>query len=212
MPTEEVIADIPLQHPDEDLLDYKGLAKNVAEILCRNYREEGLVFALCGSWGSGKSTFLNFVLHYINEKPSQERPVIVRFNPWWFSGHADLLERFFRELQMSFQRNTKLKDLAAKLVDFVSIVSDFPEATGLLKLAGSLASKIRNREKQAAWEVKEQICALLRKQACHVMVVIDDIDRLSAEEIKDLFRVIKAVADFPSVTFLLSGKTNARTQ
>lgn len=202
--TEEVVADVPLQDPEKDLLGYKDLAKNLAEILCRNYQDEGLVFALCGSWGCGKSTFLNFVLHYINKKPSHERPITIRFNPWWFSGHADLLDRFLRELQMSFGRN-KLKDLAGKLADFVSIVSDLPEPTGMLRVGGRLASQLRNRKRQAAaWEVKEQICTLLRKQERHVVVVIDDIDRLSAEEIKDLFRVIKAVADFPRVHYLLA--------
>jgi predicted KAP-like P-loop ATPase len=34
--------------------------------------------------------------------------------------------------------------------------------------------------------------------------IIDDIDRLTAEEIRQLFRVIKAVADFPNVIYLLA--------
>ena len=36
------------------------------------------------------------------------------------------------------------------------------------------------------------------------MIVIDDIDRLTPEEIRQLFRVIKAVADFPNVLYLLA--------
>jgi len=34
--------------------------------------------------------------------------------------------------------------------------------------------------------------------------LIDDIDRLTAEEIRQLFRVVKAVADFPNVIYLLA--------
>ena len=46
----------------------------------------GLVLAVYGAWGLGKSTLINFVRHYIDELPEETRPVVVIFNPWWFSG------------------------------------------------------------------------------------------------------------------------------
>jgi predicted KAP-like P-loop ATPase len=36
-----------------------------------------------------------------------------------------------------------------------------------------------------------------------MLVSVDDIDRLTAEEIRQIFRLMKAVADFPKVTYLL---------
>ena len=52
--------------------------------------------------------------------------------------------------------------------------------------------------------MKGQIASLLRKQRQRILVIVDDIDRLTAEEIRQIFRVIKAVADFPKVTYLLA--------
>lgn len=204
MSGEQLVADVPLQDPNDDLLGYRDLAKSLAEIIGHKRGDEGMVFAVCGSWGCGKTTFLNFVLHYIEKKPVQERPVIVRFNPWWFSGHADLLHRFLRELQTSFGKS-RLKKLAAKTADFLSIISDIPDPTGLLRpTTGALRAMTEQDKQVTAWELKDQICSLLRKQKRYVLIVIDDIDRLSREEIRDLFRVIKAVADFPKTHYLLA--------
>lgn len=52
-------------------------------------------------------------------------------------------------------------------------------------------------------ELKEEIEALLEEQR-RILVIIDDIDRLTSEEIRQLFRVVKAVANFPNVMYLLS--------
>jgi len=51
-------------------------------------------------------------------------------------------------------------------------------------------------------EQKTEIKDLLREQDKTILVVIDDIDRLSPAEIKDLFRLIKANADFPNIVYL----------
>jgi predicted KAP-like P-loop ATPase len=45
---------------------------------------------------------------------------------------------------------------------------------------------------------------LLLEQKKRVLVVIDDIDRLAPDEVRQLFTVIKALADFPYVTYLLA--------
>src|SRR5262249_35921668 len=43
----------------------------------------------------------------------------------------------------------------------------------------------------------------LKNQNRPILVFIDDIDRLTAEEIRQLFRVVKAIADFPNIIYIL---------
>ncbi|MBN1592309.1 MAG: hypothetical protein JW941_03545 [Candidatus Coatesbacteria bacterium] len=44
----------------------------------------------------GKSTVLNFVEHYLGRPPDgNTHPIVVRFNPWWFTGREDLILQFF---------------------------------------------------------------------------------------------------------------------
>jgi predicted KAP-like P-loop ATPase len=52
-------------------------------------------------------------------------------------------------------------------------------------------------------DLKGQIASFLTKQQHRMLFIVDDIDRLTAEEIRQIFRLMKAVADFPKVTYLL---------
>jgi predicted KAP-like P-loop ATPase len=57
--------DTPLQDPSQDLLGRSRFARGLAQGILQMDAEHGFVVALHGPWGSGKSTTLNFVLHYI---------------------------------------------------------------------------------------------------------------------------------------------------
>lgn len=53
-------------------------------------------------------------------------------------------------------------------------------------------------------KLKEEISAALLKRGKRILVIIDDIDRLGLEEVRDVFRVVKSVADFPNITYLMA--------
>ena len=52
-------------------------------------------------------------------------------------------------------------------------------------------------------ELREALKSFLEKRNRLVLVVIDDIDRLSPDEIRLVFQMVKANADFPALVFLL---------
>jgi predicted KAP-like P-loop ATPase len=52
-------------------------------------------------------------------------------------------------------------------------------------------------------EQKEKLSNMLSKRKVPLLVVIDDIDRLTTDEILAVFQVVKANADFPKVIYLL---------
>ncbi|WP_423369471.1 KAP family P-loop NTPase fold protein [Burkholderia sp. LMG 32019] len=51
---------------------------------------------------------------------------------------------------------------------------------------------------------KKEVVRALKKLDRSIVVVVDDLDRLTPDEIKAVFRTIKAVADFPRVAYLLA--------
>ena len=201
-----ILADIPLENPKDDRLGYDPIAKNLANALCSIKTDECLVFALYGPWGSGKTTCINFILHYIGERPEEQRPIVVRFNPWWFSGRGELLNQFFREFCAALEKEKRFEQVIEFIADLLQVASEIPELTGFGKAGAKIAS---HWLKQAAkgkevWKLREEIRKSLQEQNKRILVVIDDIDRLPSEEIRSLFRVIKAVADFPKTTYLLA--------
>jgi len=73
-------------------------------------------------------------------------------------------------------------------------------------LSGNIASLFEatsQAESLSRTEQKDDLSALLRTLEKPVLVVMDDIDRLTADEIRLLFQLVKANADFPNVAYLL---------
>jgi predicted KAP-like P-loop ATPase len=53
-------------------------------------------------------------------------------------------------------------------------------------------------------DLKDELGRFLQERVGRIVVLIDDTDRLTQDEIRQLFRLIKAVADFPNVTYLIA--------
>lgn len=194
-------ADNPLTDPKEDKLGYAPFAENLAKSICKMSPPDGLVMAVYAPWGSGKSTLLNFIIHYLEQKPEEEQPIIVPFNPWWFSGQKNLTKSFFDQLLGVLYEKWESweKDFKKKISNWAERVSSVPHVftKGLAAAANILI------EPKDIHKLKKEIEEKLKEQNKRILIVIDDIDRLTAEEIRQLFRVIKAVANFHNVIYLL---------
>ncbi|MDR4485727.1 MAG: P-loop NTPase fold protein [Nitrospirales bacterium] len=69
-----------------------------------------------------------------------------------------------------------------------------------------IASEFEARSKiyiQSFTDQKKELAILLRELKSPILVVIDDIDRISPEEIRLIFQLVKANADFPNLVYLL---------
>ncbi len=84
-----------------------------------------------------------------------------------------------------------------KLGDLADLASD---VTPRFRLFARL---LRGRNK-AVRELKEEITKLLQRHTKRIVVLIDDIDRLTPPEMLELFRAVKAVANFPNITYLMA--------
>ena len=52
-------------------------------------------------------------------------------------------------------------------------------------------------------QLRDDLSAALREQHKRILVIIDDVDRLPADEVRQIFRLVKSVADLPNVIYLL---------
>lgn len=199
-------SDRPGTDPSQDLFGHASFAKHLAASICRIPAPEGLVISLYGPWGSGKTTTLNYVQSYVNAMPEAERPIVVSFNPWWFSGHEDLARAFLRQLQAT------LSERGAVFENIVTTLAAYADAIGatvnVIKPGiGTVVKSILARFKdspQSISTLKIRVAEALRQSDQHILLIIDDIDRLIPDEIRQLFTVIKGLADFPNVIYLLS--------
>lgn len=202
-------ADRPSSNPKEDLFGHTPFAKSLANSICRYSNSDGLVLALYGPWGSGKSTVLNYVRHFLQQNSEDEQLVIVDFNPWWFSGQENLARAFLGQLQAVLPaKNKKFEKLGELLSDFAEGVGGLIDLTGVTGgFGGKLGKLIAGFSKSKPKDVpalKVAITKILLEANQRILIIIDDIDRLTPDETRQLFTVIKALADFPNVIYLLA--------
>lgn len=201
-------SDRPSTDPKDDLFGHAPFAKSLADSICRHHSSDGLVLALYGPWGSGKSTVLSYVRHYLEQRTETEQPVIISFNPWWFSGQENLARAFLGQLQAVLPgKSEKFKKLGDLLSDFAEGIGGLIDLTGTTFGAGTLVGKVLSNFKRKPKDVpalKAAISKVLADAQQRILIIIDDIDRLTPEETRQLFTVIKALADFPNVIYLLA--------
>lgn len=201
--------DRPSSDPIEDLFGHAPFAESLASSICRYSGNDGLVLALYGPWGSGKSTVLSYVRHYLEQRTEEEQPTIVTFNPWWFSGQDNLARAFLGQMQAVLPaKSEKFKKLGDLLGDFAEGVGGLIDLSGMTGGAGSkfgkLIGMVTKRKPKDVPALKSEISKVLQDAGKRILIVIDDIDRLTPEETRQLFTVIKALADFPNVIYLLA--------
>jgi predicted KAP-like P-loop ATPase len=163
---------------------------------------DGLVVAIYGPWGSGKTTVLNFIEHYLKSAGEPKSPEVIYFNPWWFSGSENLVRDFFGQLINSLRpRDRALK----KVRKILASVCETLEKTPITNKDpfGAIAKWIRPAEPNVVL-LREKLEKLLRTQERRFVIFIDDIDRLTADEIRDIFKTVKAVANLPNIIYVLA--------
>ena len=60
------------------------------------------------------------------------------------------------------------------------------------------------RDEQSVEQRRKKLAEALEEHGERILIIIDDIDRLTAREVRELFQVIKALADLPYLTYLLA--------
>jgi predicted KAP-like P-loop ATPase len=127
--------------------------------------------------------------------------VVVRFNPWWFSGRVDIAAAFFDQMRAIFEkwqvRGEQAREYAAQLARVVGAVAP-------LSGAGDAAAALLQGKPADVPELKKKLADALAGQDRRLLIVIDDIDRLTADETAELFGVVKGLADFPNTIYVLA--------
>lgn len=182
-------ADRPQTDPSQDLFGYAPFAQTLTKALCNYGSSEPLVLGLYGDWGSGKSTILKFICHNLKEVPENERPIVIEFNPWWFSGQEHLARAFLGQLQAVLPKKyaafMKLGELLGSFAESIGGAIDTVAQTGGVgKKVGSMIQKFLKRPPKDVPALKEEICAILQQAGKRIIIMVDDIDRLEAEEMR----------------------------
>jgi KAP family P-loop domain len=205
----------PLTMDADDRFDRRAFARRIARDALAVSTDSGVVLGLCGPWGSGKTTVANFVLNAVEEL--DENAITIRFNPWIFSGADDLVGQFFAELAIALRQRDLTDEVAGALSRYAGRISTaaggaatlakLVPGLGALEVVAELMKSAAESEANGQTSIEQQRRELseeLRKLAKPIVVLIDDVDRLTDDEVHTVMRLVKLVGDLAGVTYLLA--------
>lgn len=158
-----------------------------------NNQSDSYAIVVYGSWGSGKTVFLN----YLEERLREKHEEVLVFNPWNCLGTKSIIVDFFSLL------SDVLKKYDSSLEKPIIQYSKLLESLDAPKILSFMSEQVFGRQEGIS-ELKSHIIDSLSKNQKLVYVLIDDLDRMEAEEILSVVRLIRNTANFPYLKFIVA--------
>jgi len=227
MTSEEPLATIDTAHrllveelagKDADAFDYKRLASEISRTL--SLTQGPFVYAICGGWGSGKSSLLKFIMEELAKNDGA--PALVYFNAWGSLVHQDLLAALVYQIDDQLRQHPEIKKQMQKssfdreeLRDCLGIlltggVRAAAGVTPLTKFFADVfcgaADQLRETAKdpfkilQAEAKVRDgfdQLSAAVSRAETSAYVFIDELDRCPPEGAVQVIEALKMVFSGP---------------
>ncbi|MCP1613547.1 energy-coupling factor transporter ATP-binding protein EcfA2 [Azospirillum lipoferum] len=211
--------DRPIATAGQDTLGRDSFVRRLARAMVRDGRASGVVVGLTGPWGSGKSSILNLLAEELKaaaQRDGRPAPVVVRFDPWLVSGRDDVISQFFAELLATIKEvGTKagrngdaLLDLANKLFGYAKELGPVFDLAlpgyGKAAAAGFKAGERLTQRDVSLSKQKRELTEMLGGVAVPIVVLVDELDRVEDAEVRAVAQLVRAVADFPGISYLLA--------
>ena len=161
------------------------------KLIATNTRKHSYALGVTGSWGSGKTTFLEVLKSHV-----KGRAEIVIFNPWMCRTPEQVTLDFFaslrHQLSSSYRISKSIKDYARAL-----------NGISLTPFLG-LNLNIHAVQGDSLYVKKKKLSDKLTELPKPVLVFIDDLDRLEREEVFEVLRLIRNTADLSNLIYVVA--------
>ena len=258
----ELNPDQPLVSVKQDKLGRGQFAKNLAETIIQYPPGRPIVIGLYGSWGSGKTSVINFVKEHIenvkkaaDQEQAKALADLVYFDSWMLANQENLVERFLETVLNQIKgkdKKAKYKQiadilekwlLASRLVSvalskktilniakILFAIGLIPGAIGFLAkipflyivgagllILSSLISLFQDsatelvayfrtisREQKSLIELRRELAEGVGVLENNLVIIIDEIDRLTTDEVRHVFQLVKSTFNLPHIIYLLA--------
>ena len=188
--SQAIDTDDAIERVKDDRLSFSTMAwvihKNLKAL---DLRERSLRVGVIAPWGRGKSSFINL----LRKRLEEDGEIIIPFNPRGSKSVSSIPEDFF---------DSFAKELSRHYLGFSLLLARYTKHIGLLnqyewtRPLGSLLTLLLPGKEQ------EAVNRTLRELGKRVYVLLDDLDRLSGEEILEVLKLIDRNASFSNTVFI----------
>jgi len=187
---DEQTNDEHIRQPYADLIVKKAL---------NTKQKEAFAIGISGGWGSGKTLFLKRIEKSIIKAQKDDGNVLLyEFCPWESTDSKQIITDFFNGLgSLLAPHYSAIKKPIIKYSELLTAVSAPDWVVSMSKL-------FDNKQQQTIKQQKGKITECLNKLGRKIFVLIDDIDRLGAEEIFETLKLIRNTADFSQIIYIVT--------
>ncbi|HDX9640907.1 TPA: P-loop NTPase fold protein [Bacillus mobilis] len=211
---------LPLSNIESDKLHFSTKAKEIAKFIESVPNTIPYAVTINGSWGSGKSTMLNFIEGELNTGVCK----VVRFNPWMINTKEELILNLFEEIYDCIdQGHTKAKEkfksyalkissplakiatLAVSMSQGVPAPVATPVANGIGDMVKETGEALFNKPlSKRKKDLIAELETMFIENGQKIVIMIDEVDRLFPDEIINIFQLIKSTLDLPGLFFAVA--------
>ncbi|PBC51749.1 MULTISPECIES: P-loop NTPase fold protein [Rhodococcus] len=199
-----IFTDAPITDASGDRLDREEFSAHVAQRIAAMGGRDSVAFGLTGAWGSGKTSVLRMIA---DNMPTPEWSVHY-FTPWAASDSATLVKEFYATIESALPTDVR-KKMGGKLRAMVPLATG---AASMIPVAGKAVSTLFEEtgkyfEKSFQDQFKEASKDIV-EAGIRILVVVDDIDRLHADELVAVLKTVRLLGNFPGIHYLLAYDQN----
>ncbi|MCM1297090.1 MAG: KAP family NTPase [Muribaculaceae bacterium] len=189
------VIDRPINNESDDELDYHDPAKLLANSIRASSINESFSIAVVAPWGAGKSSFINLMVGYLPEASIE----VVRFNPRHARSVQSIQEDFFETLK---------SELSVYDGEFTSTIHKYLESISMFD--GNFFSNIIMEVESAidCGNPKETLTKIISRHWDRVVIVMEDFDRLTSEELIEVLKLIDNNAAIDRLVFVCAFDRN----
>ena len=179
---------------DDDIFGLEGTVNRVMNYLKNtDVSENAYSIGLTGKWGEGKTSMMNL----IKEKLSKNDFIIIDYNPRSSKDTEHIQSDFLTKLKLALTPSLpQLDNVITRYAETINIVDDTPDIISWLVKVFAI-HRIKNEV-----PYRESIEEAIESTGKKLVVFVDDLDRLTGEELIEVMKVLVKNGAFINMFFV----------
>ncbi|WP_339168986.1 P-loop NTPase fold protein [Paenibacillus sp. FSL H7-0943] len=189
---------------EDDNFEFNTQAEKFAESVYNFGSPKNLVFGIDAPWGTGKSTFINLCKGYWL-KNYKNKTIVYNFNPLKYENRDNLFEKFVDGLINELRNHVFSPELEGLVSKYARLLKDTKATFSFFGVRFNFPYSSNDSIDKTFQELEVVLKSINKK----IIIVVDDLDRISFSSIKEILFVIKKAFNLPNISYVLCYDTDS---